>query len=147
MHISKSQQEIHFVSWHSSEVCNGRSAHLRLHGYRIVLRHIFHRCATEISSWRAGAFSSDGELWYLFRPMIQGCKLLICCDHKNIMNAMTQHKNLRVLCQIVKLDQEYQAEFEHLAGELNVGGDGFSRLRMLDHVLLDFYERVLQQCT
>ena len=60
---------------------------------------------------------------------------------------MTQHKNLRVLCQIVKLDQEYQAEFEHLAGELNVGGDGFSRLRMLDHVLLDFYERVLQQCT
>ena len=47
---------------------------------------------------------------------------------------MTQHKNLRVLRQIVKLDQDYHAEFEHLAGELNTGGDGLSRLRMLDNV-------------
>jgi hypothetical protein len=47
---------------------------------------------------------------------------------------MTQHKNLCVLRQIVKLDQDYHAKFEHLAGELNTGGDGFSRLRMLDHV-------------
>jgi hypothetical protein len=68
-----------------------------------------------------------------FRPIIQGCKLLIRCDHKNT-NAMTQHKNLRVLRKIVKLDQEYQAEFEHLARELNLGGDQLSRLPMLDNV-------------
>jgi hypothetical protein len=69
-----------------------------------------------------------------FQLIIQGCKLLIRCDHKNITNAMTQHKNLCVLRQIVKLDQDYHAKFEHLTGELNTGGDGFSRLRMLDHV-------------
>ena len=63
-----------------------------------------------------------------------------------------QRHSTKLFCvwrQIVKLDQEYQAEFEHLAGELNAGGDGFSRLRMLDHVpriaITECYDDVTSQ--
>ena len=42
-------------------------------------------------------FLAVTEICDHFRPIIQGCKLLIHCDHKSITNAMTQHKNLRVL--------------------------------------------------
>ena len=69
-----------------------------------------------------------------FHDIIHGCEVIIRCDHKNITNAATQHKNLRVQRQLIELDQEYGAKFEHLPGEENVGGDALSRLEMLDDV-------------
>ena len=48
-----------------------------------------------------------------------------------------------------RLDQEYQAEFENLAGELTTRGDGLSRFCMPDHVpwisINDFYDNVPSQ--
>ncbi len=52
----------------------------------------------------------------------------------NITRAETQHANLRVLRQIVTLDQTYQAKFEHITGTANTGADGLSRLQMFDAI-------------
>ena len=52
----------------------------------------------------------------------------------NITRAKTQHANLRVLGQIVALDQIYQAKFEHIAGTDNMGTDRLSRCHMQDTI-------------
>ena len=74
------------------------------------------------------------EACCFFHDIIYGCDIIIRCDHQNITNAETKHTNLCILCQCVTLDQDYGATFEHLAGELNAGADGLSRLEMLDKV-------------
>jgi hypothetical protein len=74
------------------------------------------------------------EACRFFHDIIYGCEILIRCDHKNLTNLETKHTNLRVLRQRLTLDQEYGAKFEHLAGELNTGADGLSRLPMTDEI-------------
>ena len=74
------------------------------------------------------------EACRFFHDIIFGCDILIRCDHKNITNIDTKHTNLRILRQRLTLDQDYGAKFEHLAGELNTGADGLSRLQILDDV-------------
>lgn len=59
-----------------------------------------------------------------FHNIIYRCKILICCDCKNITSAKTKHTNLRVLHQCITLDQNYGAIFKHLANQLNFGTNG-----------------------
>lgn len=67
-----------------------------------------------------------------FHPIIYWCDIIIRCDHINITHEETQHANLRVLWQLIALDQVYQAKLEHIAGASNTGTDGHSRLHMRD---------------
>ena len=55
----------------------------------------------------------------------------------NITRAETQHANLRVLRQLITLDQVYQAKLEHIAGTSNTGADGLSRLHIMRDTILD----------
>jgi hypothetical protein len=69
-----------------------------------------------------------------FHNIIFGCDILIRCDHKNLTSIDTKNTNLCILRQRLTLNQDYGAKFEHLAGELNTGADGLSRLQMSDDV-------------
>ena len=51
-----------------------------------------------------------------------------------ITHEETQHANLHVLCQQIAVDQVYQAKLEQIAGTLNPGADGLSRLGLCDSI-------------
>lgn len=65
-----------------------------------------------------------------FHPISYECDITIKCDHKNITYAEMQYANLCVHCQIITLDQVYQAKLEHFASTSNTGADNHSRLHM-----------------
>ena len=69
-----------------------------------------------------------------FHPIIYGCDIIIRCDHMKITHTETQHANLCVLCQLIALNQVYQAKLEHIAGTSNTGADGLSKLDMCDSI-------------
>ena len=69
-----------------------------------------------------------------FHHIIYGCDITIKRDHMNITQPELNHVNLRVLRQLIALDQAYQVKLEHIAGTSNMGADSLGRLHMHDTI-------------
>eukprot|EP00957_Ditylum_brightwellii_P072867 5537918-Ditylum_brightwellii.AAC.1 len=64
-----------------------------------------------------------------FDSIIWGGKIQIFCDHKNLTFGSTMpYQSQQVFCQKNDISNEYNAEFIHIAGENNSGGDAMSSL-------------------
>eukprot|EP00957_Ditylum_brightwellii_P116792 8907990-Ditylum_brightwellii.AAC.1 len=66
-----------------------------------------------------------------FDDVIWGGKIQIFCDHKNLTFGSTMtHQSQRVLCQKIDISNDYNADFIHIVGEDNLGGDVMSCIPM-----------------
>ncbi len=77
-----------------------------------------------------------------FEQIIQGCKIRIHSDHKNLTCDGTIHVNLREQRARIFLDSEYALTFVHIAGNDNTAADGLSRLEMADDEPTEITENI-----
>ena len=77
-----------------------------------------------------------------FDNIVRGCDVHIMTDHLNNTFNEPRGQNLHVRRQMIELDREYGATFEHLAGVLNTRADGLSRHKILDEVPDSAYKQL-----
>jgi hypothetical protein len=142
MYLPKPQQTIHHLPQHFTKVRNGSNAHPR--STEQVISTFSHKFNKAQLKYTVGEqeLRATHEACRFFHDIIYGCNILIRCDHKNITSVDTKHLNLRILRQRLTLDQDYGAKFEHIAGELNTGADGLSRLQMTDNIPTNLVSKI-----
>eukprot|EP00957_Ditylum_brightwellii_P161050 12261176-Ditylum_brightwellii.AAC.1 len=65
----------------------------------------------------------------IFDNIILGGKIWVFCDYKNLtFGSMPSHQSQHVLRQKIDISNNYNAEFIHIAGTDNPGGDAMSYL-------------------
>jgi hypothetical protein len=77
-----------------------------------------------------------------FEQIIQGCKLRIHTDHKNLTHNGTVHVNLKDQRAQNFLDLEFAPTFVYISGEDNTAADGLSRLKMADNEPAEIADKI-----